>query len=127
MTLEYDLVPVTTQTIVKNREGLCILKDRQLEGKVAPPLVLVNSRALSLPVAAIMSRDCQDPWFSSPVPILLCDLCKSFVPFQSSFLMLEKMRQVSLCSPGCPATHYVDQAGPKLNEICLPLLSECWD
>jgi hypothetical protein len=34
---------------------------------------------------------------------------------------------VSLCSPGCPGTHSVDQAGLKFTEICLPLLPECWD
>jgi hypothetical protein len=26
-----------------------------------------------------------------------------------------------LCSPGCPGTHFVDQAGLELTEICLPL------
>jgi len=30
--------------------------------------------------------------------------------------------KVSLCSPGWPGTHYVDQAGLKLSEMCLPLL-----
>ena len=29
--------------------------------------------------------------------------------------------RVSLCSPDCPGTHYVDRAGLKLTEICLPL------
>jgi hypothetical protein len=28
---------------------------------------------------------------------------------------------VSLCSPGCPETHCVNQAGPKFIEIYLPL------
>ena len=28
----------------------------------------------------------------------------------------------SLCSPGLPRTHYIDQAGLDLTEICLPLL-----
>jgi hypothetical protein len=31
---------------------------------------------------------------------------------------------VSLCSPGCPGTHSVDQTGL---EICLPLPPKCWD
>jgi hypothetical protein len=30
-------------------------------------------------------------------------------------------------NPGCPGTFSVDQAGPKLTEICLPLPPECWD
>jgi hypothetical protein len=33
--------------------------------------------------------------------------------------------RVSLCSPGCPGTHSVDQAGLELRKI-LSLL-ECWD
>jgi hypothetical protein len=28
---------------------------------------------------------------------------------------------VSLCSPGCPGTHFVDQAGLELTEIRLPV------
>ena len=32
-----------------------------------------------------------------------------------------------LCSHGWPATHYVDQAGLRLTEICLLLPPECWD
>ena len=31
--------------------------------------------------------------------------------------------RVSLCSPGCPGTHSVDQAGLELTEIHLPLSS----
>jgi hypothetical protein len=31
------------------------------------------------------------------------------------------------CSPGCPGTHFENQAGLKLTEICLLLLSTCWD
>ncbi|EDL00943.1 mCG146985 [Mus musculus] len=34
--------------------------------------------------------------------------------------------RVSLCSPGCPGTHFVDHAGLKL-EIRLPLPPEYWD
>ena len=34
--------------------------------------------------------------------------------------------RVSLCSPGCPRTYSVDQAGPKLTEIHLSLPPECW-
>jgi hypothetical protein len=32
--------------------------------------------------------------------------------------------RVSLCSPTCPVTHSVDQAGP---ELCLPLPPKFWD
>jgi hypothetical protein len=31
--------------------------------------------------------------------------------------------RVSLYSPGCPRTHFVDQN----SEICLPLPPKCWD
>lgn len=34
---------------------------------------------------------------------------------------------VPLPLPGYPGTHYVDLAGFKLTEVCLPLLPECWD
>jgi len=34
---------------------------------------------------------------------------------------------VSLCSPGCPGTRFVDQVGLNLTEICLALTSEGWD
>ena len=33
--------------------------------------------------------------------------------------------RVSLYSPGCPRTHFVDQAGLALTEISLPLPLEC--
>jgi hypothetical protein len=35
--------------------------------------------------------------------------------------------RVSLCSPGCPGTHSVDQAGLELIEIHLFLPPKCWD
>ena len=35
--------------------------------------------------------------------------------------------RVSLCSPGCPGTCSLDQAGLKLTEILLSLSLECWD
>lgn len=34
---------------------------------------------------------------------------------------------VSLCSPSGPGTHRVDQAGPTLTDILLPLPLECRD
>ena len=33
----------------------------------------------------------------------------------------------SVCSPGCPGIHYVDQAGFELTLICLSLPPKCWD
>jgi hypothetical protein len=41
----------------------------------------------------------------------------------SAFVILSGLFQdtVSLCSPGCPGTHSVDQAGLELTEIHLPL------
>lgn len=35
--------------------------------------------------------------------------------------------RVILCSPGYPGTSSVDQAGPNLTNICLPLPPECRD
>jgi hypothetical protein len=35
--------------------------------------------------------------------------------------------RVSLCYPGWPDTHYVDQASLKLREIHLSLPPKCWD
>lgn len=35
------------------------------------------------------------------------------------------LRQVSLCSAGCPGTHYEDQAGLEFIDICLPHHSKC--
>jgi hypothetical protein len=40
-----------------------------------------------------------------------------FLPFYTRFL----------CSSGSPRTCYVQQAGPRLTEICLPLPSEFWN
>jgi hypothetical protein len=34
--------------------------------------------------------------------------------------------RVSLCSPGCPGTHFVHRLASNA-EICLPLPPECWD
>jgi hypothetical protein len=36
-------------------------------------------------------------------------------------IFLTFLRQVSLCRPGWPGTHYVDQAGLKLRDLCLGL------
>ena len=45
--------------------------------------------------------------------------------FVFSFFFLQD--RVSLCSPGCPRTHSVDQAGLKLTEIPLSPPPECGD
>jgi hypothetical protein len=42
------------------------------------------------------------------------------------FWFLVFQDRVSLYSPGCPGTHFVDQSGLN-SEICLPLPPECWD
>ena len=44
-----------------------------------------------------------------------------------AWLFFSPQDRALLCSPGCPGTHPVDQAGLKLTEIHLPLPSECWD
>lgn len=51
-----------------------------------------------------------------------------FLPFVLSFFCLfVLLSQVSLCSPGCPGTHSLDQAGLKLTKTCLPLPPKSWD
>ena len=47
------------------------------------------------------------------------------VPFLF-FVFLFFLRWGFLYSPGCPGTHYVDQAGFQLTEMLLPLPPECW-
>jgi hypothetical protein len=53
------------------------------------------------------------------------------ITFHLTFFFLEMGEEgvfqdrVSLCSPGCPGTHSVDQAGLELTEIHLPLPPEC--
>ena len=43
-------------------------------------------------------------------------------------ILLVFQDRVSLCnSPESPGTHFVDQAGIDLTEICLLLLSEFWE
>lgn len=59
MTLDCDLVPVTTKPIVKNREGI-VRSERQIDGgESAPTLGLVNNGAL-LSGAVVMTEDCQN-------------------------------------------------------------------
>jgi hypothetical protein len=47
-----------------------------------------------------------------------------FVCLFVGFLVFQD--RVSLCSPGCPGTHFVDQAGLELRNH-LPLPPECWN
>ena len=35
--------------------------------------------------------------------------------------------RVSLCSPGCPGPHVVDQAGLKLRDLHVSASAKCWD
>ena len=51
-------------------------------------------------------------------------LIRQFIFFSFDFVFRDR---VSLCKPGCPGTRSVDQAGLKLTETHLPLLTECWD
>jgi hypothetical protein len=45
---------------------------------------------------------------------------------QTWFLLFFSFQnRVSLCSPSCPGTCFVDQAGLELTEIHLPLPPEC--
>ena len=44
-----------------------------------------------------------------------------------SFLFFVFKYRVSLCSSDCLGTHYVDQVGHKLTEICKLLSFKCWD
>ena len=49
------------------------------------------------------------------------------VYFDESGFCLFVADRVSLCSPGCPGTHSINQAGLELTEIHLPLPPGCWD
>ena len=51
-------------------------------------------------------------------------LCSIGIHYFLSYLFVFK-DMVSLGSSCCPGTHYVDQAGPELTEICLPLFPKC--
>ena len=50
-----------------------------------------------------------------------------YCQLDSFFVCLVFQDRVSLCSPGCPGTHSVDQAFLKLTDIYLPLSPKCWD
>ena len=49
-------------------------------------------------------------------------------PLRTTGILIDFFFQdrVSLCSPGCPETHSVDQAGLELRNL-LPLSPKCWD
>ena len=51
--------------------------------------------------------------------------CVSWYFFCFVFFVCLFRDRVSLCSPGCPGTHSVDQAGLELRNLLLP--SKCWD
>lgn len=51
----------------------------------------------------------------------------SCCPPPSAFCRGWEGYRVSLYSPVCPGTRYVDQAGLKLTEFCLLLAAECWE
>jgi hypothetical protein len=53
--------------------------------------------------------------------------CITFVCLFDVVFVFVFQNRVSLCSPGCPKTHSVDQAGLKITEIHLPLPPECGD
>jgi hypothetical protein len=65
--------------------------------------------------------------FFSQSPLVLSSKldtrCFYFV-FVFLFVCLFFRDRVSLCSPDCPGTHSVDQAGLELRN---PLSSKCWD
>jgi hypothetical protein len=52
------------------------------------------------------------------------DLKRDFI-YLGFFCLFVYFETVSMCSPGCPATHSVDQAGLELRETNLPLPPEC--
>ena len=60
---------------------------------------------------------------------LLHKLCFLYftVLLVSLFFAGEVQDGVSLLSPGCPGSCFVDHAGLELAKICLPLCPECWD
>ena len=54
---------------------------------------------------------------------MLMEVCEPFLFFL--FFLVFRDR-VSLCSPGCPGTHFVDQAGLEVRNL-LPLPPKYWD
>ncbi|EGW04302.1 hypothetical protein I79_010210 [Cricetulus griseus] len=52
--------------------------------------------------------------------------CSSHPIYECFFVSLFRAR-VSLCSPGCPGTHYGDQPAWNLEILLLPLPPKCWD
>jgi hypothetical protein len=68
----------------------------------------------------------QGDHFSVPSPPFKTrSLCR-FLFVCLFFVLFCFFDRVSLCSPGCPGTHFVDQAGLELRNH-LPLPPKCWD
>ena len=63
------------------------------------------------PIYSGLSCLCLSPYYSSPLFLLFSS---------SSFLFLICLDRLSLCSLGWPGTYYVDKAGLKSIELCLP-------
>jgi hypothetical protein len=62
-----------------------------------------------------------------PLPPFVCTCPPACPPaFLSCLYFFIFWGRVSLCSPGCSGTCYVDQAGLKPTEICLPLAPGFW-
>jgi hypothetical protein len=76
------------------------------------------SQVLGLKVCITIPRrlyTCSPPVSTSHVLRLLVKATESFFFFSILW------DRVSLCSPGCPRTHSLDQTSLELTEICLPL------
>jgi hypothetical protein len=68
-------------------------------------MLSLNKHAGSLPTRELTASF---PWSSSVSWSQICEL------FELLFFFLVFRDRVSLCSPGCPGTHFVDQAGLEL-------------
>jgi len=103
-------VQATTPGFTWDHAGLCMLE--QLALPTEPSSFILGFFPLSVFTYFV---------YSSSFHIVLF----LFVWLIDCFLVFED--RFSLCSPGCPETHSIDQAGLKFTDISLPLPPKCWD
>lgn len=70
---------------------------------------------------------CPTPYYTTQVGFQLAMQFMLALNFPLSSSSYSCKTQSQPCSPGWPGTRYIDQAGLKQAEMCLPLSLECWD